>query len=223
MKYKCFMLDHDDTLVASSRSIHYPAYCDMIAHFRPQVQPVSIEEFMNKCFNPGIERFYRETYGFNDEELKEEYLMWREYVLKNNAPIFDGLKEVLTDYKKQGGIVVSHTHNHHDIVVRDFINLVGFEPDEIFSVDSDPEYVKPHTQSIDYLKNKYKLESKDMVMMDDLSYGYEMAKKASIDFIAPGFGIYSYDIKEFFLSRATYYIEDPKQLYTILGIKNTIR
>ena len=149
--------------------------------------------------------------------------MWREYVLKNNAPIFDGLKEVLTDYKKQGGIVVSHTHNHHDIVVRDFINLVGFEPDEIFSVDSDPEYVKPHTKSIDYLKNKYKLESKDMVMMDDLSYGYEMAKKASIDFIAPGFGIYSYDIKDFFLSGATYYIEDPKQLYTILGIKNTIR
>ena len=36
MRYKCLVLDHDDTVVNSTATIHYPCFCEFLKEVRPQ-------------------------------------------------------------------------------------------------------------------------------------------------------------------------------------------
>ena len=46
MKYKCLILDHDDTTVNSTAEVNYPALLDTLSHLRPGIRP-DYEEFMD--------------------------------------------------------------------------------------------------------------------------------------------------------------------------------
>ena len=35
MKYKCLILDHDDTIVDSTRTVNFPAFLDSLSKLRP--------------------------------------------------------------------------------------------------------------------------------------------------------------------------------------------
>ena len=35
LKYKCLVLDHDDTVVQSEATINYPFFCQVLDRFRP--------------------------------------------------------------------------------------------------------------------------------------------------------------------------------------------
>ena len=37
MKYKCLILDHDDTIVDSTRTVNFPAFLDSLSKLRPGV------------------------------------------------------------------------------------------------------------------------------------------------------------------------------------------
>ena len=39
MKYKCLILDHDDTTVNSTAEVNYPALLDTLSHLRPDIHP----------------------------------------------------------------------------------------------------------------------------------------------------------------------------------------
>jgi len=44
MRYKCLLLDHDDTVVNSTATIHYPAFLEALRLLRPGVT-ISLEDF----------------------------------------------------------------------------------------------------------------------------------------------------------------------------------
>ena len=44
MRYKCLVLDHDDTVVDSTASIHYPAFLEALKILRPGVQQITLGE-----------------------------------------------------------------------------------------------------------------------------------------------------------------------------------
>ena len=46
LKYKCIILDHDDTTVNSTAEVNYPALLDTLSHLRPHIKP-DYEEFMD--------------------------------------------------------------------------------------------------------------------------------------------------------------------------------
>ena len=70
MKYKCLILDHDDTVVNSSQSIHYPAFLHTLQTLRPNLPPISFEDFNHHCFVYGFYHLCTERYQFNEEEME---------------------------------------------------------------------------------------------------------------------------------------------------------
>ena len=80
-KYKCLVLDHDDTVVDSSASIHYPSFVEYLKIARPHLaDKYTLEEYFEKNFTPGILELFTKEIGLSDEELQDEELFWREYV-----------------------------------------------------------------------------------------------------------------------------------------------
>ena len=53
MKYKCLVLDHDDTVVQSTREIHYPAFVETLSVLRPGNE-LTFDKFFEYFFSPGF-------------------------------------------------------------------------------------------------------------------------------------------------------------------------
>ena len=79
MKYKCLVFDHDDTVVNSTATIHWPCFVDYLALRRPGMS-CSLEDYFIKNFDPGFIEMCRQDYGMDDEDLKDETLFWQDYV-----------------------------------------------------------------------------------------------------------------------------------------------
>lgn len=47
MRYKCMILDHDDTVVNSTATIHYPAFLEALKLLRPGVT-ISLEDYFRE-------------------------------------------------------------------------------------------------------------------------------------------------------------------------------
>ena len=105
MKYKCLVLDHDDTVVDSSASIHYPSFVEYLKIARPHLaDKYTVEEYFEKNFHPGILELFTDEIGLSEAELAEEEQFWRDYV-KNHIPhAYPGMKEIIADFKAAGGI-----------------------------------------------------------------------------------------------------------------------
>ena len=77
MKYKCLVLDHDDTVVDSSATIHYPSFIEYLKDYRPElVDNYTFESFIVKNFDPGIVSLLADEVGLNEEEMKHEEQYW---------------------------------------------------------------------------------------------------------------------------------------------------
>ncbi len=53
LKYKCLVLDHDDTVVRSTPEIHFPVFKNTLFKLRPSIE-ITLDEFMMYCFDPGF-------------------------------------------------------------------------------------------------------------------------------------------------------------------------
>jgi phosphoglycolate phosphatase/pyrophosphatase PpaX len=81
MKFKCLVLDHDDTVVDSSASIHYPSFVEYLKVARPHLaDKYTLEEYFEKNFHPGILELFTDEIGLSEKELAEEEEFWREFV-----------------------------------------------------------------------------------------------------------------------------------------------
>ena len=72
LKYPCLVLDHDDTVVQSEKTIGYPCFCQTLRRLRPEVT-LTFEDYVMGCHNLGFVAMCREKWNFTDEELQEEY------------------------------------------------------------------------------------------------------------------------------------------------------
>ena len=71
MRYKCLVLDHDDTVVDSTASIHYPAFLEALKILRPGVQQITLEEYFEENFDPGFIEMCQRRYQLTDAELEK--------------------------------------------------------------------------------------------------------------------------------------------------------
>ena len=61
MKYKCLILDHDDTVVNSTATIHFPSFIAYLEVYRPnRVSEYTLEDFIRKNFTPGIVSLFKD-------------------------------------------------------------------------------------------------------------------------------------------------------------------
>ena len=70
---------------------------------------------------------------------------------------------------------------------------------------------KPHPYPIKQILERFNLQETEVLMVDDLKPGLEMAKSCNVDFAAAGWSHSIPEIKEHMRVESTYYFETVKQ------------
>ena len=183
MNYKCLILDHDDTTVDSTATIHYPSFISSMAVLRPEVS-MSLEEYFQMNCDPGILNYYRDVVKLTEEEMRWEHSQWLAYAAAHTPKPFPGMKELMLEHKQNGGYICVVSHNLKENILRDYERNGLPAPDLIFGSDYPKEQQKPSTWPIEQIMEQLRLQKQDLLMVDDLLPGYEMAKNAGIAFAA---------------------------------------
>ena len=217
MKYKCLVLDHDDTVVDSSASIHYPSFVEYLKVARPHLaDKYTLEEYFEKNFHPGILELFTVEVGLSEDELAEEELFWREYV-KNHIPhAYPGMSEIIAEFKAKGGIVAVDSHSVSENILRDYKANDLPLPDVIYGWDIPKEMRKPSPATLFELMEKYNLKPEEILVVDDLKPGYDMAKAAGVDIAAAAWAHNVKGIADFMKENCEYFCKSVEDLRNIL-------
>lgn len=179
LRFPCLVLDHDDTVVQSETTINYPFFCYILDQFRPG-ETITLEEYTNGCFHPGFADMCRQRYNFTEQELKDEYKGWMEYVMTHTPKPFPGIKNLILRYKEAGGIICVVSHSSKQNITRDYQTHFGIQPDDIYGWDLPEHQRKPSTYPLEQIMNKYHLKPTDILVVDDLKPAWIMCKNAGV-------------------------------------------
>ena len=217
MKYKCLVLDHDDTVVSSTAEIHFPCFVEYLELTRPHIASKwTLEEYLIKNFHPGITSILRDELGMDGAEMKREIDYWASYVENHIPTAFSGISEIISDFKSAGGIVAVDSHSLLKYIERDFTHNKLPTPDIIYSWDLPEEERKPSPYTLFDLMKKYSLFPSEIIVVDDLKPGYDMARSAGVDFAAAGWAYNVPEIEAFMRNNCDFYLESVEQLRKIL-------
>ena len=215
MKYKCLILDHDDTAVNSTPVIHYPAFLKILEELRPGTR-FSMETFLEQNFSPGLGPFYKEELGFTDAEMDREFEIWQEYVHSTIPPFFEGMAEVIRRQKAEGGLVCVVSHSFPECIRRDYRAASLPEPDLIFGWDPDRLKCKPNPYPLQEIMRVFGCRPEEMLMVDDLKPGWEMAKACHVPFAGCAWGYEVPEIRKFMEENADFYLSSVAELDDLL-------
>ena len=179
LKYPCLVLDHDDTVVKSEITVNYPCFLESLEKFRPG-ETMGYQEFVSWCFRYEFTEFLRIKYGFTDAELFEEYTMWQTYSKTRIPPAYEGIREIILEQKRRGGLVCVASLSSKENILRDYREHIGIEPDMIFSCNDPKDQRKPNPYPLHTIMKTYGLNPAEVLMVDDLKTGYEMASAAGV-------------------------------------------
>ena len=217
MKYKCLVLDHDDTVVNSTATIHFPSFIEYLKEYRPEMADrYTLNDYFIKNFHPGIISLFRDEVGLSDEEMAEEEQYWKDFV-KNHIPTaFDGIGEIIAEFKTRGGIVAVDSHSFEGYIRRDWKHNSLPEPDVIYGWDLPSEQRKPAPWTLFDLMRRYSLLPEEILVVDDLKPGYDMARGAGAHFAAAGWAYDVPEIEKFMRKNCDYYLKSVNDLGKIL-------
>lgn len=180
LKYKCLVLDHDDTVVQTEKTIGYPYFRDYVERIRPGMT-LSFAEYVHDCNNMVFADMCRARWNMTEEELTEEYLGWKDYSRKNIPEVCPGIGDVIRRQKEMGGLVCVSSLSTSEIIERDFLHHFGFLPDVIYDYDLPVHQRKPNTYALTDLLERFQLKPQDILMVDDMKLGWQMAKAVGAD------------------------------------------
>ena len=215
MRYKCLVFDHDDTVVNSTATIHHPCFVDFLAQRRPGMS-CSLEKYFIKNFDPGFIAMCKEDYGLSDEDLADEVRFWQTYV-KNHIPVaYPGIREIMERQKAEGGLVCVASHSFDFNIRRDYRANGLPEPDAVFGWELPLEQRKPMPYPLEEIMRRFSLRPEDLLMIDDLKPGYDMARVCGVDFAAVGWANDIPEIERFMRGNCRYYFKRVEDLAAFL-------
>ena len=215
MRYRCLIFDHDDTVVNSTATIHYPCFVDYLALRRPG-RTCTLEEYFLKNFDPGFIAMCREDYGLSDEELLDETRFWQRYVAEHIPVAYPGVREIMERQKAAGGLVCVVSHSFDYNIRRDFRANGLPEPDAVFGWEQPPERRKPQPWPLEQIMDRFDLRPDELLMIDDLKPGYDMARSCGVDFAAVGWSNDLSEIERFMRGNCRYYFKIVEALAAFL-------
>lgn len=214
MKYKCLVLDHDDTVVDSTRTIHYPSFLEFLAKNRPGERP-TIEKYLYDNFW-GLDHFFYDIMHFTPEEKEAQYQQWLRYVDTHVPPAFPGMREVMERFIAAGGHICVVSHSMRKYIERDYrVNGLP-QPEMIFGVDEPEEMRKPAPGPLLAIMERLNLRPADLLMVDDLKPGKDMADACGVDFTAVGWGTYVPEIEAFMRRESRLYCKTVAELEALV-------
>ena len=217
MKYKCLVLDHDDTIVSSTAEIHFPCFLEYLELTRPHlVSEWDVDTYFIKNFHPGITSILRDELGMDEEEMKREVRYWSDYVENHIPRAYEGISEIISDFRRAGGIIAVNSHSLLKYIERDFSANNLPTPDIIYAWDLPEEKRKPSPYTMFDLMKRYNLSPSEVLVVDDLKPGFDMARSAGVDFAAAGWAYSIGEIEEFMKKNCDYYLKSVEELRAIL-------
>jgi beta-phosphoglucomutase-like phosphatase (HAD superfamily) len=212
MKYKCLILDHDDTVVKSTPAIHYPSFKEALKSLRPEMDIISFNEFVQYCFDPGFSALCKDIMKFNEREQEYQYKIWKTYVNENSPDFYPGFPELIKEYKKLGGIICVVSHSESENIIRDYtLHCDGLVPDLIFGWDMEEDKRKPSPYPIVEIMKRFNLNNKEMLVLDDLKPGLTMARSCDVEFAAAGWSHTLPQIEEYMRNNSDYYFSTVEE------------
>ncbi|MFP4638313.1 MAG: HAD family hydrolase [Spirochaetaceae bacterium] len=214
MRYRCLILDHDDTAVRSTEDIHYPSYLESMRRLRPGVRPLDVHTFLEKNFDPGIVAFLTDELGMTAEELQLEYRIWRSYTTSRVPAFFQGLIDFLMEYKRRGGKIAVISHSEEDVIRRHYREQTGgrLTPDCIMGWHEEEGKRKPSPYPVEAVLETLGLDASEALVVDDLKPGVTMARTAGVAVAAAGWGHEVSSIAAQMREMCDVYLESVEQL-----------
>ena len=217
MKYKCLVLDHDDTVVNSTATIHYPCFIEYLEKYYPNLaKNYTLERYFVKNFHPGVIELFVDEIGMSQKELAHEEAYWQEYVKRHIPTAYEGIREIISDFKAAGGIIAVDSHSFTEYIVRDWKKNALPDPDIIYGWDIPKNMRKPAPDTLFDLMKRFDLEASEVLVVDDLKPGYDMAKGASVTFAAAGWAYDIPEIENFMRKNCDFYLKSIGDLRDIL-------
>ena len=174
LKYKCLVLDHDDTVVQTEKTIGYPYFCYILDQFRPG-ETISFQDYVHDCHNVGFAEMCRRRWQFTEKEQKDEYMGWMDYVLTHIPEIFTGIDRIIRRQKEEGGLVcVVSLSPAHDIL-RAYKEHFDLIPDDLYTHDMPRHMRKPNPYPLEQIMQKFDLKPEEILVVDDLKLAWMMA------------------------------------------------
>ncbi len=215
LKYKCLVFDHDDTVMDSTRYVHWPAFLGAMEQMRPGVY-LSCDDYFRINFEPGFVGYCRDVLHFSEADFDREVRIWQSYVDKTVPKVFPVLARIMEKQKALGGYLCVSSHSLSWNILRDYRENGLPEPDLIYGWDLPPEQRKPDPYSLQQIMERLSLEPKDLLMIDDLKPGYLMAQACGVDFAAVGWAYDIPEIEDFMRQNCDRYFKTPEELEAFL-------
>ena len=215
MAYKCIILDHDDTVVDSTATVHYPAFLAYMDQYKGGTD-ISLKEYFTYNFHPGVLPFFQDIVGLNEKEMEEEERFWRAYGAEHIPAPYPGMAEILWEFRRAGGLICVSSHSYSDYIRRDYQTGGLPEPDRIYGWELPAQQRKPDPWSVLQVLGDFHLASEEVLVLDDLKPGYDMARAAGVPFAAAAWAGDYPDIQEFMKENSDYYLDKVENLRKII-------
>lgn len=215
MKYRCLVFDHDDTTVNSTATIHHPCFEQFLKDYYPD-RSCTLEDYFLKNFSPGFIPMCREEYGMDDETLAMEARYWQEYVRDRIPQAYPGIREIMLRHKRNGGLIAVISHSYRHNILRDYEANGLPQPDLIFGWEMPPEQRKPAAWPLMEVLRRFDLRPEEVLMIDDLKPGYDMALACGVPFAAVGWANDIAPIEAFMRENCSLYFKQVSELAAFL-------
>ena len=170
-----------------------PALPSTRRSFSPKAKRYTLEEYVLKNFAPGVYDFFHGEVGMTEEDMKHEQAYWHEYVQHHVPQVYDGMRDILWDYVHAGGTICVVSHSLSPNILRDYRENKLPEPKLVYGWEVPKEQRKPQPYALFDIMEKLHFAPGEMLVLDDLKPGYDMARAANVPFAA---ALWSNDIPE---------------------------
>ena len=216
MRFQCLVMDHDDTTVNSTAAIHFPSFLAYLAQVRPGLS-YTLDDYFRKNFDPGVMALFTGELGFSEEELEGEFRFWQDWVRTRVPKAYPGIREILQRHRDAGGKIAVVSHSMRENIERDYRENGLPEPDLIFGWEQPPEHRKPEAWPLQQIMEAFSLPPEELLMVDDLKPGYDMARRCGVPFAAAGWANDIPEIEQFMRRNCDFYCKTVADLDRLLS------
>ena len=216
LKYPCLVLDHDETVVQSEKTIGYPCFCQTLSRIRPE-RSLSLDEYVKGCHELGFVDMCRQWFDFTDAEMQEEYNDWMEYVKIHVPAPFPGIDKIIRRQKEAGGILCVVSHSSQRNISRDYEEHFSLQPDAIYGCDYPKEQQKPSSFPLEDIMRRFTLKPEDILVVDDMKLACQMAQPVDVAVAFTGWGKVDFpEIAQEMRKLCRYSFDTTTELYRFL-------
>ena len=216
MRFQCLVMDHDDTTVNSTATIHFPSFLAYLAQVRPGLH-YTLDDYFRKNFDPGVMVLFTGELGFSEEELEGEFRFWQDWVRTRVPKAYPGIREILQRHRDAGGKIAVVSHSMRENIERDYRENGLPAPDLIFGWEQPPEQRKPEAWPLQQIMKTFSLPPEELLMVDDLKPGYDMARRCGVPFAAAGWANDIPEIEQFMRKNCDFYCKTVADLDRLLS------